>query len=134
MKLKSLIIQNQTEENMRKLSGLAVVLSFVAFTAMISAQTQSGQWNSKTGDSGYNLDTNTGDRAMTIEVNFKNPYEVKPKVMISVTQLDADKGFNNRYNVEVLSVSRDGFTIKIRTWADSKVYSISGYWLAYTDK
>ena len=118
---------------MRKLSVLAVVLFFVAFTAIISAQTQSGQWSTKAGDSGYNLDTNTGERAMTIEVNFKNPYDVKPKVMLSVTQIDADKGFNSRYNVEVLSVSRDGFTVKIRTWADSKVYSISGYWLAYVE-
>ncbi len=62
-----------------------------------------------------------------------NPYDVKPKVMLSVTQLDADKAFNSRYNVEVLSVSRDGFTVKIRTWSDSKVYSISGYWLAYVE-
>ena len=53
--------------------------------------------------------------------------------MVSVTQLDADKAFNSRYNVEVISVSRDGFTVKIRTWADSKVYSISGYWLAYVE-
>lgn len=118
---------------MKKLLVLAVVLFFVAFSTVISAQTQSGQWTTKAGDSGYNLDTNTGERSMTIEVNFKNPYDVKPKVMISVTQIDADKGFNTRYNVEVLSVSRDGFTVKIRTWADSKVYSISGYWLAYTE-
>jgi hypothetical protein len=54
--------------------------------------------------------------------------------MLSVTQIDADKGFNGRYNVEVFSVSRDGYTVKIRTWADSKVYSISGYWLSYTEK
>jgi len=53
--------------------------------------------------------------------------------MLSVTQLDADKGVNTRYNVEVLSVSRDGFTVKIRTWADSKIFGISGYWLAYTE-
>jgi hypothetical protein len=118
---------------MRKISVLAVVLFFVTFSAIISAQTQSGQWSTKAGDAGYNLDTNTGERAMTIEVNFKNPYDVKPKVMLSVTQIDADKGFNSRYNVEVLSVSRDGFTVKIRTWADSKVYSISGYWLSYTE-
>ncbi|HEX7356965.1 MAG TPA: H-type lectin domain-containing protein [Ignavibacteriaceae bacterium] len=118
---------------MRKLSMFAVVLFFVAFSALVSAQTQSGQWSTKAGDSGYNLDTNTGERAMTIEVNFKNPYDVKPKVMVSVTQIDTDKGFNSRYNVEVLSVSRDGFTLKIRTWADSKVYSLSGYWLAYTE-
>lgn len=118
---------------MRKLSVLAVVLFFVAFSALLSAQTQSGQWSTKAGDTAYNLDANTGDRAMTIEVTFKNPYEVKPKVMLSVTQIDADKGFNNRYNVEVLSVSRDAFTVRIRTWADSKIYSISGYWLAYTE-
>ncbi|HCY75305.1 MAG: H-type lectin domain-containing protein [Ignavibacterium sp.] len=118
---------------MRKLSTFAVVLFFVAFSALVSAQTQSGQWTTKAGDSGYNLDTNTGERAMTIEVDFKNPFDVKPKVMISVTQVDTDKAFNSRYNVEVLSVSRDGFTLKIRTWADSKVYSLSGYWLAYTE-
>ena len=100
---------------------------------MISAQTQSGQWSTKVGDAGFNLDTNTGERAMTIEVNFKNPYDVKPKVMLSVTQVDVSKEFNNRYNVEVLSVSRDGFTVKIRTWADSKIYSLSGYWLSYTE-
>lgn len=118
---------------MRKLTIFAVVLFFVAFSAIISAQTQSGQWSTKAGDAGFTLDTNSGERTMTIEVNYKNPYDVKPKVMLSVTQIDADKGFNNRYNVEVLSVSRDGFTIKIRTWADSKVYSISGYWLSYTE-
>lgn len=118
---------------MKNLSVLAIVLFFVAFTSMISAQTQSGQWSTKAGDSGYNLDTNTGERSMTVEVNFNKPYDVKPKVMISVTEIDADKGFNPRYNVEVLSVSRDGFTVKIRTWSDSKVYSISGYWLAYTE-
>lgn len=118
---------------MKKLSVLAAFLFFVAFSGLVVAQTQSGQWSTKAGDAGYNLDTNTGERSMTIEVDFKNPYEVKPKVMISVTQIDADKSFNSRYNVEVLSVSRDGFTVKIRTWADSKVYSISGYWLAYVE-
>ena len=118
---------------MKQLTVLAAFLFFVAFSTMISAQTQSGQWTTKAGDAGYNLDTNTGERAMTIEVNYPNPYEVKPKVMLSVTQIDGDKAFNQRYNVEVLSVSRDGFTVKIRTWADSKIYSISGYWLAYTE-
>lgn len=118
---------------MRKLSVLVVVLFLVAFSSLVSAQIQSGQWSTKAGDSGYNLDTNTGERAMTIEVDFKNPFEVKPKVMLSVSQLDADKAFNSRYNVEVISVSRDGFTVKIRTWSDSKIYSISGYWLAYTE-
>ncbi len=118
---------------MKQLSVLVALFLFIAFTTITTAQTQSGQWTSKIGDVGYNLDTNTGERSMTVEVEFPKPYDVKPKVIISVTQVDTDKGFNSRYNVEVLSVSRDGFTIKIRTWADSKIYSISGYWLSYTE-
>lgn len=118
---------------MKYLSVVAIALFFVTFTSMVSAQTQSGSWSTTAGAPGYNLDTNTGERSMTIEVNYLKPFEVKPKVIISVTHIDGDKAFNLRYNVEVLSVSRDGFTVKIRTWADSKVYGISGYWLAYTE-
>lgn len=118
---------------MKHLTIFAALLFFVAFTSISSAQIQSGSWMTKAGDKGYNLDTNTGERAMTIEVDFTKPFEVKPKVILSVTEIDGDKAFNQRYNVEVLSVSRDGFTIKIRTWADTKIYSMSGYWLAYTE-
>lgn len=118
---------------MKHISILSVILFFVAFTAITSAQTQSGQWISKSGDAAYNLDANTGERSTTLEVNFPIPYEVKPKVIVSVSQIDSDKQFNTRFNVEVLSVSRDGFTVKVKTWADSKIYSIGGYWLAYTE-
>ena len=118
---------------MKHLTVFAALLLFVAFSSLSNAQIQSGSWMTKAGDAGYNLDTNTGERAMTIEVNFTKPFEAKPKVILSVTQIDGDKAFNQRYNVEVLSVSRDGFTIKIRTWADSKIYSMSGYWLAYQE-
>ena len=118
---------------MKKTSFLISILFFIVFRTIIFAQTQTGQWTVKAGGPGYNLDINTGERTMVLEMNFQKPYNVKPKVIVSVTQLDADKGFNSRYNVEVISISRDGFTIKIRTWADSKIYSISGYWLAYTE-
>lgn len=118
---------------MKKTIALFSVLFFIAFSVMISAQTQSGKWQTSVGAPGYNLDTNSGERSMTIEVSYDKPYDVKPKVIVAVSQLDTDKAYNSRYNVEVLSVSRDGFTVKIRTWADSKIYSIGGYWLAYTE-
>lgn len=120
---------------MKKVTVLAAAMFFVAFASLVSAQTvvQSDRWSTKAGDPGYNLDTNTGERTITIEVNFKNPFEVKPDVMLSVAQIDGDKVANVRYNIEVMSVSRDGFTIKIRTWADSKIYSLSGYWLAHAE-
>lgn len=115
---------------MKNLLLLTVLLtSFFLINA--SAQVQSGTWSTKEGQAGYNLHTNKGERAMTISVRFPTPFENKPKVALSVTQIDADKNANQRFNVEAISISRDGFTIKVRTWADSKVFSISGYWIAH---
>jgi len=118
---------------MRKVLILTSVLFFFVFAAMVSAQTQSGQWLSKAEDKDYSLDKNNGERSTTVEISFAKPFDIKPKVTVSVSHLDADKGFNSRYSVEVLSVSRDGFTIKIKTWADTKIFSIGGYWLAYKE-
>jgi len=124
---------------MKKLSVLFAILFFVSFALTVSAQEkgskliQSGSWSASKGQSGYTLDSNSGDRSVTVEINFEKPFDTKPKVFLSVSQMDADKNFNHRYSVEVLSVSRDGFTIKIRTWADSKITGISGYWLAYNE-
>lgn len=118
---------------MKKL--ISVLAVFIAFSVMVSAQTkvQSGTWSVNPSVAGYNMDKNTGERTMTVDVEFPKPFETKPTVFLSVTQLDADKDANSRYNVEAISVSRDGFTLKVRTWADSKVYSISGYWLAHAE-
>lgn len=115
------------------MKNLFIITTLITFFSTITlvAQVQSGTWSVKEGQAGYNLHTNQGERAMTFSVKFPTPFENKPKVALSVTQIDADKNANQRYNVEAISVSRDGFTIKIRTWADSKVFSISGYWIAH---
>jgi hypothetical protein len=120
---------------MKKVTILAIAIIFVAIASFVPAQTvvQSGRWGTSVDVSGYNLHANSGDRTMTIEINFKNPFEVKPDIILSVTRIDADKNTNQRYNVEVMSVSRDGFTIKVNTWSDSKIFSISGYWLAHAE-
>lgn len=114
-----------------------VILSAVLFfacAAFVSAQSvQSGSWSVTPAASGYTLDKGTGERTMTIDIDFNKPFDTRPNIVVSVTQIDADKDFNQRYNVEAISVSRDGFTLKIRTWADSKVYSLSGFWLAHTN-
>jgi hypothetical protein len=114
-----------------KNSFIIAIMMILIFSITSFAQIQSGNWSVKEGQAGYNLNTNQGERTMTISVKFPVPFENKPKVALSVTQIDADKNANQRYNVEAISISRDGFTIKIKTWADSKVYSISGYWIAH---
>jgi hypothetical protein len=112
-----------------------LLLLFLVFISSSFAQTkiQSGIWSVSQSHEDYSLDKNEGDRSMTIEVRFKTPFKTKPQIMISITQLDCDKEYNLRYNAEVLSASRDGFTLKVKTWADSKIFSISGYWIACSE-
>lgn len=119
---------------MKKSAVLMFAVLFLGFAALVSAQTvQSGTWAITPATPGFSLDKSTGERTMTIDVDFNKPFDTRPNVVLSVTQIDADKDFNQRYNVEAISVSRDGFTLKIRTWADSKVYSLSGFWMAHAD-
>jgi len=110
-----------------------ILIFFLALTASTLAQTmQNNSWSVNQSLEGYSLDKNNGERTMTIVVNFETPFTKKPQIFLSVTQIDSDKESNMRFNVEAISISRDGFTIKVRTWADSKIFSISGYWLATT--
>lgn len=70
---------------------------------------------------------------MILEIKFDKPFEKTPEIILSVSQIDADKNSNIRYKAEALSVSKEGFIIKVRTWADSRIFSISGYWFAAAD-
>lgn len=119
---------------MKNVFSSTFILVVILISAFASAQTmQNGSWSVNQSLAAYSLDKNNGDRTMTIEVDFETPFTKKPQIFLSVTQLDSDKEYNIRYNVEAISISRDGFTIIVRTWADTKIFSISGYWLAYRD-
>lgn len=115
---------------------LLIILSFtIALSNSLLAQTtiQSSSWSFNQSLPAYSLDNNSGERVMTLDVDFETPYKKIPHIFLSVTQLDADKETNLRYNVEAISISRDGFTLRVKTWADSRLFSISGYWLASTE-
>ncbi len=118
---------------MKKLISVPLLIAVMgfAFSVFAQAQVQSGTWGADVNSVDYTLADNTGDRSITVSVEFPEPFEVKPNVIVSVSHLDATKDFNMRYDVSVLSVSRDAMTIKVRTWADTIIYGISGYWLAY---
>jgi len=82
----------------------------------------------------YSLDQGSGDRTITLEVAFQKGFEEKPQVALSVTGADVGKDSNLRYEVKTISVSRDGFVIQVRTWADTKIHSLGGSWVAYAPK
>ena len=116
---------------MKNINTVIFLLFCIILTEVSLAQKiQSGSWSVNQGLASYSLDKNNGERTMTIDVKFEKPFKSKPQIILSITQLDSDKESNVRYNIEAISVYRDGFTIKVRTWADSKLFSVSGYWLA----
>ena len=118
---------------MKKIALISIL--FVSFALISTSFAQedvlSGKWSVNTSTAGYTLDKNTGDRTVTIQVNFDKPFDTKPDVILGVTMLDAAAQENIRYNVAPMSVSRDGFVVKIATWAGAKIFAISGYWLAH---
>lgn len=116
---------------MKHIQSSTFLFLFIIFSIYSSAQTMhSSSWSVNQSLAAYSLDKNDGERTMTIDIDFETSFIVKPQIFLSVTQIDSDKESNVRYNVEAISISRDGFTLKVRTWSDSKIFSISGYWLA----
>ena len=121
---------------MKNIIFISSILLVFALTTLsfAQAQVQSGKWGVNTSTKGYTLNENTGDRSMTIEVSFAVPFEVKPEIIIGVTMLDATTQTNIRYNVTPRSVSRDGFTIKVATWSESRIFGIGGFWIAHAQE
>jgi hypothetical protein len=121
---------------MKKLFFISSLLLVFGLTTLSFAQSQveSGKWGVSTSKTGYTLDGNEGDRSMIIDVSFDVPFDEKPDIILGVTMMDATTQTNTRYSVSPMSVSRDGFTIKVATWSDSKIYGISGYWTAHAKK
>jgi len=121
---------------MKKLFFISSLLLVFGLTTLSFAQAQveSDKWRVMSSDYGYTLDENEGDRSMTIDVSFDVPFDEKPDVILGVTLIDATTQTNVRYSVSPMSISRDGFTIKIGTWSDSKIYGIGGYWIAHAKK
>ncbi|MDZ7625610.1 MAG: H-type lectin domain-containing protein [Ignavibacteriaceae bacterium] len=110
--------------------GLFLMVSAVAFS---QSQVLSGTWGGNSETKAYTLHENTGDRIYTIEVNFLKPFENKPEVVVGVTSMDVDKNAAVRYAVKPISVSRDGFTVELKTWGDTKIFSIAGFWVAHSE-
>jgi hypothetical protein len=110
--------------------GLFLMVSAVAFS---QAQVLSGTWGASTDTKSYTLNANSGERIITIQVNFLKPFENKPDVVVGMSSIDVDKSTAVKYSVRPISVSRDGFTVEVKTWGDTKIYSITGFWVAHAE-
>ncbi|KUG24771.1 outer membrane protein [hydrocarbon metagenome] len=112
--------------------GFVIILLSALF--LHAQEMVSGQWRLTQSDGGFSLNSGNGDRIMQKEIRFAKPFESKPDVSIMVSFLDVDRNQNIRYDVKAISVSRDGFVIRVKTWNDTKIFGIGGYWFAEAEK
>lgn len=84
------------------------------------------------GTSGWNLHLGNGVRNFDRLITFQTPLTGSPLVQVNLGVLDADAQPNLRVDVSAINVSNIGFTLRIRTWADTKLYAVRANWLAVT--
>lgn len=71
-----------------------------------------------------------GPRVFRGRVEFERPFSASPVVQMGVTGFDIDNGANARLNVAVLVVDEQGFDVEVKTWWDSRLWSVDLSWLA----
>lgn len=64
-------------------------------------------------------------------IAFARPYDAPPSVVVWLDSVDTGSSANCRVAVCASDVSRDGFTIHLDTWGDTKLWSAGASWLAY---
>ena len=118
---------------MKRFFLISTLFLLVSAFAFGQAQVLSGTWGASADSKGYTLNSNSGDRTITVQVNFLNPFENKPSVVCGISSIDVDKSTAVRYAVKPISVSRDGFTVEVKTWGDTKINSVTGFWVAHAE-
>lgn len=81
-----------------------------------------------------NLDTWNPDERRTFDyyVPFPTPFSSPPKVVCSLTRIDATSATANavRVGVKPTGITPEGFYIRVYTWWDNLVYGVDVSWIA----
>ncbi|HWO09343.1 MAG TPA: H-type lectin domain-containing protein [Polyangiaceae bacterium] len=71
-----------------------------------------------------------GMRTFSGRVQFERAFNSAPVVQIGVTGFDIDNRDNARLNVGVTRVDADGFEVELRTWWNTRIWSVDLSWFA----
>jgi hypothetical protein len=77
------------------------------------------------------LRESTPPRVFTKRVDFPEAFSSLPSVVVGIRALDASREANTRIIVSAGNIDTRGFTLRIQTWSDSKLYDVILDWLAY---
>ena len=118
---------------MKKLILIFVLFFITSGVNLCQTQVLSGNWGASSDSKSYTLNQNTGERSITVEIYFLKPFKIKPDVLVGISSIDVDKSTAVRYAVKPISISRDGFSVEVKTWGDTKINSITGFWVAHAE-
>jgi hypothetical protein len=91
-----------------------------------------GQEFGDSGTPGWNLLTGSGDRYFDRPIVFQAPLSSVPLIQLNLAAVDADSQPNLRIELLAANVTTNGFTLRVHTWADTKLYRVRANWFAVT--
>ncbi len=71
-----------------------------------------------------------GRRGFSNRVVFDAPFNSAPVVHVGVVGLDVSKDDNLRLSVRAEDITTQGFTLRVETWLNTKIWSVEVSWLA----
>lgn len=74
--------------------------------------------------------TGTGPRQVVTPVRFSQAFRTAPVVHVTPDMVDMDQATNQRWDIAARNVTRAGFEIVFKTWADSRIARVRAGWLA----
>lgn len=74
--------------------------------------------------------TGQGARERRCAVRFDTPFRSPPKVQVSLSLWDVDKGANMRADISAEAVTPEGCELVFRTWGDTRVARVRMAWIA----
>ena len=85
-----------------------------------------------TSDHKHYMNNSSGARSYTQQVNFSEKFESNTQVVLSLKGYDAssDGVSSVRLIVSAVEITDVGFTLEVKTWADSKIHGVWVTWLA----
>jgi hypothetical protein len=87
-------------------------------------------WPNKT-DPEWRLLEGEGERTYDKYIDFKESFSKTPQIVIGISYLDIVEGSSHRIQVYAKDITIHGFSVEIKTWADTHIWGAGAGWLAY---
>lgn len=71
-----------------------------------------------------------GPREARVDIRFSEKFDRTPVVQVSLSMWDTSSGMNQRIDLRAEDVTRAGFSLVFRTWADSQIARVRADWTA----